>query len=122
MISYIALSLLIGLALISLGLLAFEDDSVSTVEGSLETIVVKENLAQPKKKITALYPLVSSPPFFIPEGEVVEEDVIVKNVLLCDEYPAIPLILKDHWIAPGTTLSVWVYKDHEGIPVRIRKN
>lgn len=96
MISYIALSLLIDLALLGIGLLAFEDDSVSTVEGSLETIVVKENLAPPKKKATVLYPLVSSHPFFIPEGKVVEEDVIVKNVLLCEEYPAIPLILKDH--------------------------
>lgn len=122
MISYIALSLAIGLVLISLGLLSLHDKEVSTLEASPETIHVTDNLARPKKKTTGLYPLVASPPLFIPEGEVVEEDVIVKNVLLCDEYPAIPLILKDHWIAPGTTLSVWVYKDHEGIPVRIRKN
>lgn len=121
MISYIAISLLIGLALISLGLLTLEDNRVSTLEASLETLVVKENLARPKKKTTVIYPLVASPPFFIPEGEVLEEDAIVKNVLICEEYPAIPLILKDHWIAPGTTMSVWVYKDAEGLPVRISR-
>lgn len=122
MISYLVLCVIIAICLAVLMALNSSEDEVATLEASLETINVKDNLARPRKKITAVYPLISSPPLFIPEGDLIEEDAIIKNVLICLEYPAVPLVLSDVWIAPGTVMTVWIYKDRDGLPVHIRKN
>ena len=122
MISYIVLCVIIAICLAVLMALNSSEDEVATLEASLETINVKDNLARPRKKITAVYPLISSPPLVIPEGDLIEEDAIIKNVLICLEYPAVPLVLSDVWIAPGTVMTVWIYKDRDGLPVHIRKN
>jgi hypothetical protein len=87
-----------------------------------EVLITKNLTPYPETKAyQPVYPLTSSPPFFLPEMNCIEGEPIVENVLLSDEFPMLPIIFNGPWVAPGTQLRVSVYRDTDGDITRIER-
>ena len=85
-------------------------------------VTITKNLTeQPPKQKSIIMPLTSTLPVLIPDGEIIEVEVTVHNVLLCEELPMLPIVIKDYWIAPGTRLPIAIHKTLDGEIARIER-
>ena len=92
-----------------------------TVTDHLVVTVTSNLTEQPRRQKSIIMPLTSMIPVLIPDGEITEVEVKVENVLLCAEFPMLPIVIKDYWIAPGTRIPVAVHKTLDGDILRIER-
>jgi hypothetical protein len=92
-----------------------------TVTDHLVVTVTSNLTEQPRRQKSIIMPLTSMIPVLIPDGEITEVEVKVENVLLCAEFPMLPIVIKDYWIAPGTRMVIAVHKTLDGEIFRIER-
>ena len=120
-IAYILPPLLITISVIGLWFARQMPNEPSTVIDKMVVTVAKNLTKGPIKQKSIIMPLTSMIPVLIPEGEITDVEVKIENMLLCEELPMVPIVIKDFWIAPGTRLSIAVHKTLDGEIVRIER-
>ena len=120
-IAYILPPLLITISVIGLWFARQMPNEPSTVIDKMVVIVTTNLTEQPRKQKSIIMPLTSMIPVLIPDGEITEVEVKVENVLLCAEFPMLPIVIKDYWIAPGTRMIIAVHKTLDGEILRIER-
>ncbi len=86
-------------------------------------VTIEQNLTLCPEKRTyeMIYPLMSTPPFCLPDIPHREYEPSVRNVLLSHEYPMLPIIFTDHWVAPGSRCAIVIHRDKDGEVIKVEK-